>query len=521
MSGGVGDAMVARQKHAGADAGASATTHAPSGASLGLPRQRTSDHHDAEQHGLVADTGMPGVGAIEVVTPERLGGSRRGAWLRRHGLTLEMALALGTGLGLAAMGDQFLPLSAVLAIWALSNYHSGRAVTSPLARQLRTVLASAMPALAFAGVAVGFLGLSAEVLREALPVVVAASVVSLGSRAVRWKLQSPIRVVAVGDRVGVAQAVDRFAGSPGSQVVGAVIVEADIDPSDVDAKSYGVPVAFGLSEAAPFTERSGADLVVVTPGPGFTSLDLKRLHHTLQASSVTVGVLGVLDSVAPHRIRPGWVANSTIIDVRAPRPSGWVRMVKAICDRVAGSLLLLVAGVPLLVLMGLVRLDSRGSAVFKQTRVGRHGRQFTVYKLRTMVDDAEAIKVDLSGDDVADSLLFKMRQDPRVTRMGQFLRRYSLDELPQLWNVVRGEMSLVGPRPYLAEETVLMDSDAMRRLAVSPGITGLWQVSGRSDLDWHESAWLDVYYADNWSLAGDLKILLQTVPAVFGARGAY
>jgi exopolysaccharide biosynthesis polyprenyl glycosylphosphotransferase len=517
MSGGVGDAFgVAQEIDAGVEA--AERRHAGTGVLGGFPTQRGADGAaaTAAARETVALTGP--ADRLARATVDR---RDRGAWLRRYGLALEVALAVVFGLAVTAATSHLVAVAGVLAIWALSSYHAGRAVTSPLARQLRTVVNSAMPALAFAGVAVGFLSMPAGVLREALPAVVAASVVSACFRAVRWKLQSPVRVVAVGDRVGVAQAIEKFAGSPGSEVVGAVIVEADISPSDVDQDMFQVPVALGLAEAAPFTDRSGADLVVVTPGPGFTSLDLKRLHHTLQDLPVAVGVMGVLDSVAPHRVRAGWVANSTIIDVRAPRPSGWIRFVKSAADRVASLLLLAVSGIPLLVLMALVKLDSRGPAIFKQTRVGRDGRHFTVYKLRTMVAEAEEIKVDLSADTVTDSLLFKMREDPRITRVGRLLRRYSLDELPQLVNVLKGEMSLVGPRPFLPEETALMDADAMRRLAVAPGITGLWQVGGRSDLGWEQSAWLDVYYADNWSLMGDLKILMATVPAVFGARGAY
>jgi lipopolysaccharide/colanic/teichoic acid biosynthesis glycosyltransferase len=168
-----------------------------------------------------------------------------------------------------------------------------------------------------------------------------------------------------------------------------------------------------------------------------------------------------------------------------------------------------------------VKLDSRGPALFVQPRVGQHGRVFRVYKMRTMVQNAEDLKSGLAPSNEGGEVLFKMKRDPRITRVGGFLRKSSLDELPQLVNVLRGEMSLVGPRPFLAAETVSMDRDALRRLAVKPGITGLWQVSGRSDLEWDQAAALDSYYADNWSLTGDVVIGLRTVKAVVAADGAY
>ncbi len=158
---------------------------------------------------------------------------------------------------------------------------------------------------------------------------------------------------------------------------------------------------------------------------------------------------------------------------------------------------------------------------FKQKRVGLGGIEFDVLKFRSMVVNAEAMVSTLAKHNESDGLLFKMRSDPRVTRAGSILRRWSLDELPQLINVVRGEMSLVGPRPPLPTEVAWYDQDVARRLLVKPGMTGLWQVSGRSDLSWEESIRLDLYYVENWSLAADLTILWKTVGAVVGSRGAY
>jgi exopolysaccharide biosynthesis polyprenyl glycosylphosphotransferase len=195
--------------------------------------------------------------------------------------------------------------------------------------------------------------------------------------------------------------------------------------------------------------------------------------------------------------------------------------VKAVFDRVAAALLLLVLS-PLLVGVGLmVRLSSPGPALFRQTRVGRNGRTFRMVKFRSMVIDAEDRLDELAAANETDGPLFKMRSDPRVTRVGQVLRRFSIDELPQLLNVLSGSMSLVGPRPPLPSEVATYGDDVWERLRVKPGITGLWQVSGRSDLSWEESVRLDLHYVNSWSLWLDLVVLCKTARAVVRAHGAY
>jgi lipopolysaccharide/colanic/teichoic acid biosynthesis glycosyltransferase len=174
-----------------------------------------------------------------------------------------------------------------------------------------------------------------------------------------------------------------------------------------------------------------------------------------------------------------------------------------------------------LVVAAAIKLDSPGPVFFRQTRVGRDGSQFSMVKFRSMVTDAERLLIDLRSESEGNGLLFKMRKDPRVTRVGTLLRRYSLDELPQLFNVLGGSMSLVGPRPPLPREVAEYSQDLRRRLLVKPGLTGLWQVSGRSDLDLEESTRLDLQYVENWSPAFDVMILAKTAQAVFGGRGAY
>lgn len=189
---------------------------------------------------------------------------------------------------------------------------------------------------------------------------------------------------------------------------------------------------------------------------------------------------------------------------------------------VAGSALLLLVLLPLIaVVMLLIVLDSRGNPIFAQERVGRDGRTFRLFKLRTMVPDAEKRLAEIQHLNEASGPLFKIRRDPRVTRVGGFLRRTSLDELPQLWNVLRGDMSLVGPRPPLPREVAIYTPEQWRRLAVTPGMTGLWQVSGRADLTFEQAIALDLDYIDTWSLVLDLRLLLKTVLVVLQAHGAY
>lgn len=204
-----------------------------------------------------------------------------------------------------------------------------------------------------------------------------------------------------------------------------------------------------------------------------------------------------------------------------PAPAALARLGKFLVDRLGALLVILLCLPVLLALAVAVKLSSPGPVFYRQTRVGLHGRRFDFLKFRTMVDNADELRDGLLGLNDCDGLLFKMREDPRVTPVGRFMRRWSLDELPQLLHVLLGDMSLVGPRPSLPSEADAYDERAARRLVVKPGLTGLWQVSGRSDLSWDRSVELDLHYVDNWSLRMDLSILVRTVPAVMTARGAY
>lgn len=442
-------------------------------------------------------------------------------WLRIWGLHVEVMTAFAVGL-VAALLTAPQPYVGIVALatWLLGAFHGGQSVTTPLTSQLKRSVSAALLPMALVGAGVGFVSLPATAVPQAFTAVLAALGTSAVMRGLRWRLQAPVRVVVVGDRAAIATATARWARTDRVHVVGGLVVEAGLDSDAVPHEILGVPTARGLDDVKALVALWQADLVVVHPG-AVTPEAFRRLTWTLDGDRVSIGVSGVLDAVAPHRITPGSLERSAIMDVRAPRPSSVVRASKSAFDRLAGAALLLVASPVLLAMVVAVRLDSKGPAFFAQSRVGRDGKLFKVYKMRTMVPDAEAIKSGLAEANEFDGVLFKMKRDPRITRVGSFLRKSSLDELPQLINVVKGDMSLVGPRPFVPNEVEQMDADTLRRHAVQPGITGLWQVSGRSDLGWDESAALDTYYADNWSFTGDLAIGLRTVKAVLAGKGAY
>jgi exopolysaccharide biosynthesis polyprenyl glycosylphosphotransferase len=228
---------------------------------------------------------------------------------------------------------------------------------------------------------------------------------------------------------------------------------------------------------------------------------------------------GLVEVTAPRlSLRP--TAGLSLLEVQLA-PSRTRIVVKALMDRTLGALFLVAAAPVVLLAALMIRLTSPGPAFFRQTRVGVDGAHFTMWKLRSMYVDADERRAALEQANEAAGVLFKIRRDPRVTPVGRVLRRLSLDELPQLLNVVTGDMSLVGPRPPLAREVAEYEDQVHRRLRVKPGLTGLWQVSGRSDLSWEESIRLDLRYVDNWSASMDLMILWKTMRAVLAGRGAY
>ncbi|MBT1091371.1 sugar transferase [Streptomyces chartreusis] len=283
----------------------------------------------------------------------------------------------------------------------------------------------------------------------------------------------------------------------------------------------GVPVVGRLTDVAKYVEHDGYRVVAVTPDPHWTPDRLQRLAWNLEGSDAEMVVAPVLMEVAGPRLHVDAVLGIPLLRVSMPTFTGGRRAIKVVVDRVGAAFLLLLFA-PLMALVGLlVVADSRGGVFYRQRRVGKGGREFTILKFRTMVVGAHKARAELADRNEGAGLLFKLRRDPRVTRVGAVLRRYSLDELPQLFNVLTGSMSLVGPRPPLPEESAAYGPDIRRRLLVKPGLTGLWQISGRSDLPWEEAVRLDLRYVEDWSLALDTVILWKTLRAVLYGQGAY
>ncbi|MEO6714053.1 MAG: sugar transferase [Mycobacteriales bacterium] len=356
-----------------------------------------------------------------------------------------------------------------------------------------------------------------------------ATVLTLGFRYVarqvvyRYRVKGEFchRVLVVGNRQQVIELIKQVRREPraGLVVVGACVT------GNTDTLSVGgevIPVMGGLSDVLAAIHLLEIDTVAVAASPGVTAGTLRRLSWEIEGSGVDLVVAPQLTDIAGPRIHIRPVAGLPLLYVEEPQLTGARRVLKGVFDRTVAAVLVLVFSPLLIAITIIIRTMSKGPAIFTQTRVGRGGEEFTVFKFRTMSTDAEQLLPALQAQNVnADGLLFKIKSDPRITREGRWLRKYSLDELPQLFNVLRGDMSLVGPRPPLPTEAAKYGDDVRRRLLVKPGITGLWQISGRSDLDWEETVRLDLYYVENWSIPFDFLILWRTFFAVLEGTGAY
>jgi exopolysaccharide biosynthesis polyprenyl glycosylphosphotransferase len=393
--------------------------------------------------------------------------------------------------------------------------------------EFRVVIRTCIAALAVAGVTLLLVGLVGGGRRVILAIAFAAALDAVSRYGLRQLLhhrrasgRSMQRVLAVGRADGVSLLVDQLGRdtSHGLDVIG-VCLSSNRDGRIT--KVDGVPVEGGVDEVMDVVRRLRPDVVAIASHPDFSGMRLRRLGWELDDLGVElVLVPGVIEVAGPRiSVRPA--AGLSLLAVERPAASRSSLVGKRAFDLVVGGAALLLAAIPMLVIGALVGLTSRGPVLFRQVRVGEGGRTFRMLKFRTMVDGAEDLVDGLSLLNESDGPLFKIREDPRVTPVGRWLRRLSLDELPQLVNVLRGEMSLVGPRPPLVSEVETYDDDVVRRLRVKPGITGLWQVSGRSDLSWEDSVLLDLRYVDNWSPAMDLMILWKTLRAVMAVRGAY
>src|SRR5665647_119645 len=282
-----------------------------------------------------------------------------------------------------------------------------------------------------------------------------------------------------------------------------------------------VPVLGEESEAAETARRIGVDTVACTSSARFDAGGLRHLGWALEGRDVDLVVVPRLTDVAGPRVLTRPVAGLSLLHVEAPVFAGPQLAAKTAIDRCAAAAGLIFLS-PLFAVLALrIRHNDGGPVFFRQERIGKSGMSFPMLKFRTMVVEAEAMLPSLLDQSEGQGPLFKLRDDPRITPIGAKLRRYSLDELPQLVNVLRGQMSLVGPRPLPPREVDTFGDDVRRRLLVKPGITGLWQINGRSDLSWDESVRFDLYYVENWSVMSDLMILWRTGRAVLHSSGAY
>lgn len=438
--------------------------------------------------------------------PVQSGLRRRLQWSRSVAAVLAAEVTAAVAVATWAVTAAQPTLGLVSGGWALAQVGAagagpdGRAVVSP-AGTLRRAKLGAVLVLALVTIE-----LLAPLAGGVLLGLASLSLAGRGVLAVRSRRRStPGRVIVVGRSHEIADAVDRVARS-GADVT-------TYCTSDADELTRGTHLQRAILTAAP-------DRVVVLAGT-LDTRELQELSWALEDYEIDVVIWLGSGHLSPRRFQP--VDEAGVQGLRiAPRGGLLGDRLWGGVNRVAAVGLLALFALPMLVVATLVRLDSSGPALFVQQRVGRHGRSFPMVKFRTMHVNAEEMLAALLEENESEGgVLFKMKGDPRVTRIGRILRATSIDELPQLLNVVRGEMALIGPRPALAREVAEYDLRARRRLAVRPGLTGLWQVSGRSNLSFDDAVRLDVDYIDNWSLRREAEIALRTVGAVVRREGAY
>lgn len=330
-----------------------------------------------------------------------------------------------------------------------------------------------------------------------------------------------IGAIIVGPQADVVRVVAqlRTETKAGYKTIGVALT--DNPPADRIEESLRTVPRVAADMVPELVRRSRTRAVMIAGNLPGGRAQIRLLGWELEDSRAELILVSQLTDVAGPRLHLRPVEGLPLVHVNLPQYSGANHTLKRAFDIVLSAAALLVLAIPMAALALAVKLDSPGPVIFRQERVGVRSSRFVMYKFRSMVSDAEARLDHLQGKNEGNGLLFKMKEDPRITRVGKFMRRYSLDELPQFWNVLTGGMSLVGPRPPLPMEADQYEHQVARRLLIKPGITGLWQVSGRSDLPWEESVRLDLYYVENWSLAGDICVLARTFKAVLKQDGAY
>ncbi|PZU37115.1 MAG: polyprenyl glycosylphosphotransferase, partial [Microbacterium sp.] len=329
------------------------------------------------------------------------------------------------------------------------------------------------------------------------------------------------RAIIVGEPDDIAYVVGRLQQDAllGYVVVGTATADGSPEPIIVDGRRHEVVAT--THTVATVAQELDADTIIVASQPSDDPDYVRRLSWQLEGRAAELVLSSRLTDVAGPRVSFRPVDGLPLIHVRIPVYEGGQHLLKRALDVAVAATALLVL-LPLLPVLALaIVLDSPGSVFFRQTRVGRDGREFRMLKFRSMRDSTDAELAALQAANEGAGPLFKLKADPRVTRMGRFLRRHSIDELPQFWNVLVGDMSIVGPRPPLPHEVTSYDGTVYRRLYIKPGITGPWQVSGRSDLSWDDSVRLDLRYVENWSVMNDLMIMWRTAQVMIDPKGAY
>jgi exopolysaccharide biosynthesis polyprenyl glycosylphosphotransferase len=333
------------------------------------------------------------------------------------------------------------------------------------------------------------------------------------------------RALVVGSPRSAQRLALSFNGKPavGMVVAGAWVPDAGNElASELEVSGARIPLLGNDHDIITALNSVHADTVIVTDSEHLGPEGMRELTWQLEGIDIDLMVSPNLVDISAPRMYLGKVGNESLIRLDQPQYAEAGSTLKGFVDASLATLLLLLAAPLLLIAAIAIKSTSPGPAFFRQTRIGRNGTPFRIIKLRTMTTDADQLLTDLLKEQGRSGVpLFKVSDDPRITRIGRLLRRYSIDELPQLINVIKGDMSLVGPRPQRIAEVELYDNKASRRLTVRPGMTGLWQVSGRSNLSWEESVRLDLYYVENWSMTGDLIILWKTIRAVLATDGAH
>ncbi|MGW8481865.1 sugar transferase [Microbacterium sp. NPDC055903] len=441
----------------------------------------------------------------------------------------DASLVTGTSLGLPDISYWFISAALVGAwMWALSlvDSRSYRVIGTGTTEYVRVIRASFT---LFGAIAIVAFLTKIEIARGYLLISLPAGILVLVL--VRWLWRQWLvstrrlgaysaRVLLVGSERSVVNIAQELRRTPdaGYAVVGACVPGEH--PTGL-VTGTDIPVVGAIDGVGAALAASGADTVVVTSSGDLPPGGVKQISWALEPGRQHLVLAPSITDIAGPRIHTRPVAGLPLIHVETPRFSAGQRFAKRLMDIVGSSALIVVFSPVLAAVAIAVRVTSPGPVLYRQERVGLNGAPFNMLKFRSMRVGADAeLKALLDAQGTSTQPLFKVKDDPRITRVGKFIRKYSLDELPQLFNTLAGSMSLVGPRPQIAAEVELYSDAARRRLLARPGITGLWQVSGRSELEWEQAVRLDLYYVENWSIVGDVTILVKTLKAVLSPGGS-